>query len=268
MKYISQTVKYLKSNLTLLTALAVAAVAFAPIFDYDALGKVVNSFADGRITQDYFEWLYLFLPVNTKNVFTVLMSVLGYVLLVLDLSFIHSMVDKHVRFGTKSFRSIMSSFTVNFSYALLFAVIFAVIAFISSFLMAAVMKTFSMFSTPYAFVAGIALCAVIILAGLFVFCHFSLWLSCLEVTGFRVFEALSYSYALARPKRWKIFLTLSLPLAIAYATWIALALTCSVWIAVTAASAVCAGAFIFISTACYLIYADAEGIEREDLKKF
>lgn len=268
MKYISETFKYFKSNLAILPAIIVAAIAFATMFDYNAFANVTASYSGGYLSSSYTAWLLFFLPVNTESWITIILSILGYLLLIADLSFIQSMVDKHVRFGTKSFRSVMSSFTVNLTYGLMLIVLFAVISSITAFIFAAVMKTFSMFSTPYIFICGISVCAVICLAELFALCHFALWLPCLEVTGFKVLEALSYSYSLARPVRWKIFLSVIIPIIVIGAAWCILALTGYAWVARVVASAICACAFIFVSTACYLIYVDKEGIEREDLKKF
>ncbi|MGN0818496.1 MAG: hypothetical protein ACI4L9_05960 [Candidatus Coproplasma sp.] len=268
MKYISDTFKYLKSNLLLLPALAVAMIAFAPIFDFGAFERIAASYSDGHIADSYTVWLRFFLPVNTENWLTVLLSLLGYVVLVIDLSFIQSLTDKHVRFGTKSFRSIMSSFTVNFSYGLLIALLFAVLSSINAFLLAAIMKTFSMPAIPYLFICGVALCAVVLFAELFAFSHFALWLPCIEITGFKTLEALSYSYSLARPVRWKIAFTITLPSAASVAVWFAVAMTCPGWIACIVCAALCGFAFVYVSTACYLVYVDREGIEREDLKKY
>lgn len=268
MKYITDTIKYLKSNLLLLPALAVAVAAIYPILDFGALDYIARSFSDGYVTDNFTAWLYFFLPVNTQNWLTVLLSVLGYVALVVDLSFIHSMIDKHVRFGSKSFRSVMSSFTVNLSYGLTFAAVFAVCAAVTAPVLTAIMKTFSHFPAPYVFIAGIALCAAIAFAELFAFCHFALWLPCMEITGFRVFEALTYSYSLARPALKSIFISVCLPMAAALAVWFATALTCPGWTACVVSAAVFGCTFIFVAAACYLIYADKEGIEREDLKKF
>ena len=268
MKYIVNTLKYLKSNLLLLPALAVAMVAFAPIFDYAAFEQIATSFSDGRICSSFNVWLCFFLPVHTENWLTVLLSVLGYIVLIVDLSYMQSLTDKHVRFGSKSFRSIMSSLSVNFWYGLTLAALLAVAAALNAFIFAAVMKTFAMFTAPYIFVCGVVICGLLTIAELFGFCHFSLWLPCIEITGFKAFEALSYSYSLARPIRWRLFFTLSVPVIIASIIWFAVTLTCNAWVAAVISAAVCGFAFVFITTACYLAYVDREGIEREDIKHY
>ncbi|MGN0813925.1 MAG: hypothetical protein ACI4MH_01680 [Candidatus Coproplasma sp.] len=268
MKYIINTFKYLKSNLLLLPALFVAMVAFAPIFDYSAFEQIATSFSDGHISSSFNVWLCFFLPVHTKNWLTVLLSVLGYVALIVDLAYIQSLTDKHVRFGSKSFRSMMSSLSVNFWYGLMLSVLLALVSSVNAFIFAAIMKTFAMFNTPYLFIGGIVICGLILFVELFVFCHFSLWLPCIEITGFKAYEALSYSYSLARPIRWRLFFTVTVPVIIVAAIWFVVTFTCTAWIATVISAAVCGFAFVLIITACYLAYVDREGIEREDLKRY
>ncbi len=267
MKYIIETIKYLKSNLLLLPALAVAILAFAPIIDYTAAEFIIDSYSAGKITDSFTAWFKLFLPFNTHNWLTIVLSIVAYVALVVDIAFIHSMVDKHIRFGSKSFRSIISSFTINFLYGLICMVIIGVACVILAVLLAVVMKTFAL-APAYVFIAGVIICAIIILVFMFIASHFFLWLPCAEITGFRMSEALYSSYAQARTVRWKLFAAIALPLAAA----VLIISLCGAFLGTVAAlisGAVCFGcSYMLIVVESYMAYADVEGIEREDLRKY
>lgn len=267
MKYLIDALKYLKSNLLLLPSLAVAILAFAPIIDYTTAKNIVSSFTDGTITSQFTAWLKLFLPFNTENWLTIVLSIVAYIALVLDVAFIHSMVDKHIRFGSKSFRSIMSSFTINFIYGLITMVVLAVAVFILALLMALIMSAFAL-TPPYVFIVGIVLCVALDVVAVFIAGHFFLWLPCTEITGFKMGEALYSSYAQAKTIRWRNFVAIGLPLLISFAVTIVIFVTLG-QVAGAIAGSICFGcAFMVIIVASYMAYADAEGIEREDLKKY
>ena len=267
MKYITDALKYLKSNLLLLPALAVAVLAFAPIIDYTAVEFIIRSFSDGKVSDSFTAWLKLFVPFNTESWLTIVLSIAAYAALVLDVAFIHSMVDKHVRFGSKSFRSIVSSFTINFIYGLICMAVTAAACIILAVVLAAIMKTFAL-APAYVFIAGAVLCAIILALFVFVAAHFFLWLPCAEITGFRMSEALYYSYAQAKTVRWRNFTAIALPLALAVAVTSLFAAFLGTAAAVISGATSFGCAFTVIVVASYMAYADTEGIEREDLKKY
>lgn len=268
MKYITDTLKYIKNNFILmLPSLAVAVLAFAVILDYTAVENIADGYADGRISQSFTDWFRLFIPFNSANWVMITLSIAAYVALVLNVAFVHSMVDKHVRFGSRSFRSIISSFTINFIYGLISMAAIFVAAVILAVLMAVIMKTFALMP-PYMFIAGGAICLIIAAIFVFIAAHFFLWLPCAEITGFKMSEALYSSYAQARRVRWKNFAAISLPLVAAAAVTTLFGVFLG-HVAAMISGAVCFGcAYMMIIISSYMAYVDVEGIEREDLKKY
>ena len=107
--------------------------------------------------------------------------------------------------------SIVSSFTINFIYGLICMAVTAAACIILAVVLAAIMKTFAL-APAYVFIAGAVLCAIILALFVFVAAHFFLWLPCAEITGFRMSEALYYSYAQAKTVRWRNFAAIALPL--------------------------------------------------------
>ena len=255
MKYIIDSLKYIKNNIIiLLPSLAVAIAAFAMIIDYPSAERVVLSFADGKVTSEFYAWFAMLMPFNANGWVNVILSIVAYAALVLDVAFIHTMVDKHVRFGSRSFRSVLSGYTINCIYGLICMAVVIVALLILFLIEAAIMATFAL-ASAYVFVAGAAICVLMTLFFLFVAAHFYLWLPCAEVTGFRW-------------GRWKNFAALTLPLVAA----LAITILCGVFLG--EAGAIVAGgisfgcAYLVIVVASYLSYADTEGIEREDLRKY
>lgn len=268
MKYIIETLKYIKNNFfLLLPSLAVAMLAFAPIIDFSAGARIAEGFSDGKITAGFSDWFKLFMPFNSENWITIVLSIAAYVALVLDVAFTHSMVDKHIRFGSRNFRSILSSFTINFIYGLISMIAVAAAVLILALLMAIIMTAFSL-APAYVFIAGAAICVLLALFFVFVTAHFFLWLPCAEITGYRMSEALYSSYAQARTIRWHNFVAIALPLAVALVITTLIAVFLGNAAAIIA-GAVCFGcAYMVIIVSSYMAYADVEGIEREDLRKY
>ena len=154
MRYLISALKYIKDNyIILLPSLAVAILAFAPAIDYSAMQHITQSFADGKLTSRFSDWLKLFMPFNSENWATVLLTLAAYVALVLDVAYTHSMVDKHIRFGSKSFRSIISSFTINFIYGFICMVVLILSIFVLAVLMALIMSAFAL-APAYVFIVA------------------------------------------------------------------------------------------------------------------
>ena len=268
MKYIIETLKYFKNNfLLLLPSLAVSILAFAPIIDYSAAENILHSFSDGKISDSFTEWFKLFMPFNSHNWLTIVLSIVAYIALVLDVAYTHSMVDKHIRFGSRSFRSIISSFTINFVYGLICMIVIAVAVLMLALLMAVIMNA-SALAPAYVFIVGAVICAILAALAVFIAGHFFLWLPCAEITGFKMSEALYSSYAQARTIRWRNFVAIALPLVLAVTVTSLFAAFLGTAAAVIAGAVSFGCAYMIIVVSSYMAYADVEGIEREDLKKY
>lgn len=268
MKYAINTLKYIKNNPLLIPCYLIAAMAVAALADPFAFRAVADSCADGAISGSYTLWLKFFLFVNPTNWMTILTGVAAYVVLILDLAFIHSLIDKHIRFGSKSFRSIASGFNINVVNSLILAVFVILAELVFAFLTAAIVKTFASISVPYVYVVGFVICAALAALALYASSLFMLWLPCVEVTGFKKFEALTYSYLLSRPRARGLFVSLAVPFALCYAACTTIELTCVPLAAFITVPLLAGAFFLYSSVLCYIAYAEAEGIEREDLKKY
>jgi hypothetical protein len=130
------------------------------------------------------------------------------------------------------------------------------------------MKTCELIPLNYSYVFGLIICVLLAIVIFFLCSLFLLWLPCVEITGFRKYEALNYSYALARQRVWKIFVAFAVPTIIIVTISIVIGMTCPKAVAYIAMPLLLGVLFIYTSVMSYMAYADAEGIEREDLRKY
>jgi hypothetical protein len=240
----------------------------ALLIDTNAYNTILGSVSEGKISGSFTEWFYFFILFNPSNVFTIIAGLAAYIVLILNLAFVQSLVDNHVRFGSRSIRSIASSFNINVVNSLIFAIFALFIHYLNGVIMAAIMKTCEVIPIAYSYIIGIVLCVLLIVFIFFVCSLFLLWLPCVEITGFKKYEALTYSYALARQRVWKIFAAFSIPVIVIVGISVAVCMTCIAAVSYIVVPLLIGLLFIYTSILCYMVYVDAEGIEREDLKKY
>ena len=194
----------------------------------------------------------------------------GLIALVLCVALLMAFLDKHMRFGKRTFNGLWSklndNFISTFGYVLIFLLIYEVWAVLLSALLCFVSLI------PNAI-------AVYIIAGcVFVAMHIALlaaigaiylWLPCMQITGFKALEALRYSNHLMAPVKWIILIK---QLVILLVAEIVIAL-CSVFafnsLTFTVVSTVLYA--LIIMTYCVrmmVAYFDREQIERADLRKY
>lgn len=268
MKYIKQTLLYFKSNVLLLPAIIAACALIPLVMDFTVYDAIAESFRYGLLTPDFYTWFRMFFIFNLSGVHQAIISVLAYVGFTLLLGYVHSIVDKHIRFGMKSFKSILNGINgTAISCAggtLLFFVCHAIVCSV----MAAIMSTFCLIQTPYAFIVGAILCFGISIVSLFVMEIFFLWFPCLEITGFRAYEALNYSYSLCHKSMGNIFVSIALPVLVISGITTALPFVINVYVTAIIVSALLGLLVIYLAVLEYIIYVNEEGITREDLRKY
>jgi hypothetical protein len=265
---VKDTLKYFKSNPLLIVCYLVAAFSIGFLINPEAYSTIASSAQDGTISGSFFAWLKFFILFNPDNALTIVTGIAAYLLLISDLALIHSLVDKHVRFGTKSLRSIGIGYNINIVNGLIFSIFAMIVQFVVAAINAAIMKTCELIPVAYSYALGVAICFALIIFILFVAGLFLLWLPCVEVTGFKKFDALSYAYALARPRAWKIFASLALPAIVTIAICTTVGLLCIKLVTYLVIPVVLGIFFVYVAVLSYMIYAEAEGISREDLKKY
>lgn len=266
MKYITNTLKYIRSNPMLWVAYAVAAVCFLGIVDVWSIHDVITSYSGGKFSASLTDWVSFFTPLNTTSWWTILTSLAAYVVLILDLAFICASADRHMRYNSLSPKGIFSSLNNNLLPCLIAVLVLLVFGCVNAFILAGIMMATTLSS--YLYILGLILCAGLALIEFYVITFFALWLPCFNITGFRAYESLSYAYSLGAQRRKPLFLSIFIPTIIIAACIIALTFVNIFAVSLLVISLLIALMFVYVSVLAYVVYIDADGITREDLKKF
>lgn len=272
MKYTIQTGKYIFKNFFYVVLFAVLpAFALSLSLAEAEIIKVLNAVAVGDFSAWTFSDLFSAISVlNFSSWHSVLSGLLGVIMIVPCVALLMAFLDKHMRFGKRTFNGLLSklndNFISTFGYTFLFVAIYEVWALLLSALLV--------------FVALIPnAIAVYILAGLvFIAMHVALlyaigaiylWLPCMQITGFRAVEALQYSYQLMTTVKWRILVGQLLFLFATEALLIACAWFLPDVVVFTVLTTVLFTLLmLFYCVRMVIAYFDRDQIERADLRKY
>jgi len=201
---------------------------------------------------------------------TVLAGLFGFVALVVFCALLMAFTDKHMRFGKRTFNGLLGKLNDNLLSTFGFAVLLFTVYEVWTILLSAFFKVALSLDGTALYIAAplIWLLMHVVLTCAISFVY--LWLPCMQITGFRTFEALRYAFILCEPIQWRLVISQTLSLFVAEA-------------AITAATLYVPGApivSVLVATVCYamvilqfcvrmqILYFDREQIERADLKKY
>jgi hypothetical protein len=272
MKYTIQSSKYVLKNWLYLLPFAILPALFLSVStDEKALNEIVGGFFSGTLKNWNFSSLFCAVSVlNFGSWKSIAFGLFGIVAIVVCVSLMMALMEKHMRIGKRTFNGIFSKLNDNListcGYALLLVSIYEVWSLLTAALLFFVSR-----------IAGVALSyafAVIVFLGMHIVLLWAisviyLWLPCMQITGFKAVEALHYTNQLSSEVKWKISVGQLLSLFVAEA-----AICLCAWFAIDALW------FTLLTTAAYSVlimvycvrmeiaYFDLDNIERADLKKY
>lgn len=272
MKYTVQTSKYIFKNFFYILPFAIIPALFLSI---SVAEDEIIAVLDAIAKKDFSAWTFtnLFRAISVLNFGSwesILTGIIGIVLMVPCVALLMAFLDKHLRFGKRTFNGLWSklndNFISTFGYIVFFLLIYEVWALILSallFFVALIPNT-----TAVYIVAGI----------IFVSMHFVLlyavgtiylWLPCMQITGFPAVEALQYSYQLVTHVKWRILLGQIVALMATEALIVACAWYLPELPIFTAWSTILFTILLsFYCVRMMIAYFDRDQIERADLRKY
>ncbi len=267
-KYTIQAFKYFFKNiLFVLPLMILPALAMAFTMDVSRIDKVLDLyFASKDPNAIGFGDLFRSVSVIDFSWF----GIVEVVILILCVALYTAFTEKHMRIGKRTLTGLLSKLNDNListaGTVFLYAVIYELWAVIISALLFAVSKIPDLTAV---YVISSILVLSTELALVYILTTFILWLPCLQITGFRVFEALSYSYQLLAPVRWKVLLPTLFGMIVSE-VFLALLVTLVPLKAVCVPLTVVIYFFVIGSfcTKMQIVYAERAGLERMDLKKY
>ena len=272
MKYTKQSIKYILKNFFYIFPFVILPAFFLSLsVDEGAIIEVVGGAFKGELADWTFNNIFRAVSVlNFGSWRSVLFGIVGIIVMIPCVALLLALLEKHFRIGKRTFNGIWSKLNDNIistgGYVLLILLIYELWAL----LLSAVLYLLSLVTVKvFAYIlVGVFLLAFHIVL-VYVISAIYLWLPCMQITGFRAYEALHYSYQLVTPIKWKL-LTVQLLSVIVVETLISL---CAIFLPFTLI-------FTILTTVLYaallmvycvrmqIAYFDRDQIERADLNRF
>ena len=271
MNYTVRAFKYLLQNFVYMVAFAVLpAILIAVSMDMDALEFLSNAYLGGKpFDLDFTKVFHAVSSFNFHSWGAFFTSALAVVAMVVTGSMLMAFMEKHMRIGKRTLNGVFSKVNDNLlstcGICILFVLIYEIWALLSSAFLFVVSR-----------LDGAALVyilsAVLFFGSQFVF-HlvisvFYLWLPCMQITGFKAFEALRYSYQLAVPVLGKIAVGQFVGLTAAEILIMGAAYFAPAGVVVAVSAVLYTVLILCFCIRMQVVYFDRAGLERADLKKY
>lgn len=271
MKYTSKSLKYVFANFGYLVLFGLfPAVFLAYSLDTATVGAILRDYFTGSPYASFSDIFHAVSIFNFHSVSATIADVLSVILAVTCVAMMMAFMEKHMRIGKKTRTGLFSKLNDNLLSTLGITLLFACLYELWALITSALLLCVSFFGGK----TVIYILSVIVWFGtqtalLFVVSLFYLWLPCLQITGFRSFEALSYSYQLATGAKRTIVREQFVSMTIAE---ILIGLVCVfvpwAWLKLVLNSAVFAGQILLFVTRMQVVYFDRAQLERADEKNY
>ena len=272
MKYTVQTYKYILKNFFYIVPFALLPALFLSI---SVAEKEVITVLRAIVEKDFSAWTFvnLFRAISVLNFGSresIVTGIVGVIVMVPCIALLMAFLDKHLRFGKRTFNGLWSklndNFISTFGYIVLFLLIYEVWALVLSALLCLVALIPNVIAV-YVFASVIFLAMHVVL--LYAVGTIYLWLPCMQITGFPAVEALQYSHQLLTHIKWRILLGQIVALIGAEGLIVACAwylpdfAIFTVWTTVLFVVLL-----LFYCVRMMIAYFDRDNIERADLRKY
>ncbi len=272
MRYTVQSTKYVFKNLLYLFPFAILPALFLSIStDQAAVNGVIRAFFSGNINDWSFTAIFRAISIlNFASWQAIVFGIVGIIVIVPCVALMMALLEKHMRIGKRTFNGLLGKLNDNLISTCGCTLLILAIYEIWALLIAAFMFLFSIIEIlPLAYVLVVATFIAFHVLLVFAISRIYLWLPCMQITGFRAFEALVYSYHLMGQIKGRIIAAQLLILMLVEGA------ICACAVFVTAGSAfniiaalLYAGVLMIFYVRMQIAYFDRDHIERADLVKY
>ena len=271
MRYTAQSTKYVFKNFIYLFPFAILPAVFLAVStDRQAIFAVIDALLKGDVQAWTFTQLFRAISVlNFASWQSIVFGIVGVLLIIPCVALLMALLEKHMRIGKRTFNGLLGKLNDNFLSTAGIVVLILAIYELWVLITAAVLFLVSRIAIT-AVAHALVLAALVLLHILLMVSigAIYLWLPCMQITGFRAFEALLYSYQLLTPIRWRITFSQILVLFTAEA----LVCVCSIVVPVDVfrlvAAALYAGILMIYCVRMQIAYFDRDHIDRADTAKY
>ncbi len=203
--------KYIAKNIWFLLPFAIAPAAFLALsLDYDAISGLTHGFFSGEPRAGFLIFLRAFGFIRIDGVAGGLFSLAAFVSVVVCMSLMLSIVEKHMRIGKRTFSGAFSHLPSLLGTATLLTLLYVALYEAWAVVLSALLFVISALdSTALVYLLYIVILAASVLALLYLVTVFYLWLPCKQITGFNAYDSFLYSYRLLIGVRWRLVAALS-----------------------------------------------------------
>ncbi len=272
MRYTVQSTKYVFKNILYLFPFAILPALFLSLStDQSAVSSVVKVIFSGNIQDWSFTEIFRAISIlNFASWEAIVFGIVGIIVIVPCVALMMALLEKHMRIGKRTFNGLWGRLNDNFISTCGCVLLLLAIYEIWALLLAAFMFLFSRITvTVVAYIlAGLAFIAFHVLL-VVVISMIYLWLPCMQITGFRAYEALAYSYQLMGQIKSRIIaaqlviLLLAEGLLCACAVFVTMGLAFNIIVAL-----LYAGMIMIYCVRMQIAYFDRDHVERADLVKY
>ena len=207
MRYTIQTGKYVFKNFFYVILFAIIpAVALSLSLAKEEIARVLNAIIVGDFSTWTFSDLFCSISVlNFSSWHSVTTGIIGVIAIVPCVALLMAFLDKHLRFGKRTFNGLWPKLNDNFISTFGYTCFFLMIYEAWALLLSALLFFVSLIPNAITvYVVGGAIFVAMHVVLLNAVGAIYLWLPCMQITGFHAVEALQYSHQLVTSVKWKI----------------------------------------------------------------
>lgn len=272
MKYTVQSSKYVFKNFIYLFPFAILPALFLAVStDEGAIVSVIKALISGKISEWSFTELFKAISVlNFASWESIVFGFIGIIIIIPCVALLMALLEKHMRIGKRTFNGLWGKLNDNFMSTC--GVVLVVLAIyelwtllLAAFLFFLSRITVSVIAYALVIIAYVAFHILLMTTLSAIY----LWLPCMQITGFRAFEALLYAYQLMNPIKWRIMFAQIFVLLSAEALICVCALLVPTAIVFKAVAAILyAGMLMIYCVRMQIAYFDRDNIDRMDMAKY
>ena len=271
MNYTIETLKYICKNFLYVVVFAfIPALFFSFTISESAVTSVLTNVFSGNPKESFWNIFQTVSIFNFSSWESVVFGFIGVIACVFCVAMLTAFLEKHMRIGKRTLNGLVGKVNDNLISTCGFILLCLTVYEIWSVLLSAL--CYFVMQIPSVIIAYVSLGIIYIAMHavlLYVLSIFYLWLPCMQITGFKAFEALRYSYQLVAPIQTKLVVGQVAFLLLCEALIGATVVLISGSIASFVAATILYATMILIYCIRMLVvYFDRAQIERADLKRY
>jgi len=272
MRYTKQSCNYILKNFFYIFPLTILpAFLLSLSTDEVAIQCFVETVIRGDLMNLHFDHIFCAVSVlNFGSWESVIFGLLSIVGIIVFMAILMAFLEKHMRIGKRTFNGIFSKLNDNFiSTACVVFIVLAMYEIWSLILTALLFLVTRLQVTVLSYVFGAIVYIAMHVLLIYLVSTIYLWLPCMQITGFKLLEALNYSYNLVASIQWGILIGQLMFLFCTEAIMcLCVMLSPSSLIFTIVTTALFAILIMIFCVRMEIVYFDRDNIDRADIKRY